>query len=527
MNDLWVNFSRLLNSVLMFPLLWGLSPKETKASEVTDWRRQVIYLAIVDRFFDGDPTNNKTHGSPECKDPGNPHAYQGGDLAGIAEKLGYVKELGADALWITPIYKGVSEMSGINCGFPGYWADFTEPYHLEIDPRFGKASEFDAVINKAHSNGMKVILDMVVNHAGYGARLLKERPDWFMNPFDCYLQGNPEIYCPLAGLPDFDQRKQNVRDYLVDVHRQWLKRFPVDAIRMDTVKHVEPDYFGRDWIPAMRKEKPDLYVLGEILDENSFYLFKRYFDAGFDGLFNFPLRTALISSFAKGGSVDVAASMVQETLARFGHEQAALMVNLLDNHDVKRFVNEIPFGVPSEDSRRRYMLAFTALLTVPGIPQIYYGNEIGMDGGSDPLNRRFMPLWAFDRESRKGRYSGYLDKPNEIFDHVKKLLAVRKRHSALQMGEYQELWRQVDPGNANVWAFYRESSQDKSKVIVALNNGKQSTKGALVIGVRGKFPDGTVLVDELGQVSIPPVLVKNNSIALTLPEQSAVVLIPK
>ncbi len=173
------------------------------------------------------------------------------------------------------------------------------------------------------------------------------------------------------------------------------------------------------------------------------------------------------------------------------------------------------------------MLAFTALLTLPGIPQIYYGNEIGMDGGNDPLNRRSMPLWAFNKEARKGRFAGYLDKPNVIFDHVTKLLGIRKRHSALQIGEYQELWRQVDPGNANVWAFYRESYQDKSKVIVALNNGRQSTNGPLLIGVGGKFPDGTVLVDELGQVSIPPVVVKNNTIALTLPEQSAIVLIPK
>jgi alpha-amylase len=503
-----------------------LAATTAAAAESTDWRRQVIYLAIVDRFADGDPMLNDAHGSPVCNDPKNPHAYQGGDLSGLAKKLDYIKELGADAVWLTPIYKGVPDMAGINCGFPGYWADFAVPYSLEIDPRFGTPADFDKVIANAHSKDMKVVLDMVVNHAGYGARLVDERPDWFMDPVNCHLQGDPEIYCPLAGLPDFDHRSSAVRDYLVDIHLQWLRRFPVDAIRMDTVKHVEPEYFGRDWIPAMRQEKPNLYVLGEILDEGSFHLFKRYFDAGFDGLFNFPLRTALISSFAKGQSVDSVASMVQETLERFGQEQTSLMVNLLDNHDVKRFVHEIPFGIPSEDSRRRYMLAFSALLTVPGIPQIYYGNEIGMDGGSDPMNRRFMPSWAFDSEGRKGRYSGYLDKPDEIFDHVSKLLTVRKQHSALQIGSYRELWRQGAPGNANVWAFFREDPQAKSKAIVALNNGKQSTNGPLAIGVQGAFPDGTVLVDVLGQESIRPVVVKNATIALELPAQSAVVLVP-
>jgi glycosidase len=521
--------SKVFNFVLLAGALSGAVAPAALAAEDTDWRRRVIYLTIVDRFADGDPSINNAHGSPVCNDPKNPHAYQGGDLEGLSNKLDYIKDLGADAVWLTPIYKGVQGMAGINCGFPGYWADFSVPYNLEVDPRFGSPSDFDELIAKAHSKDMKVVLDMVVNHAGYGARLVSERPEWFMDPVNCHLQGNPEIYCPLAGLPDFDQRRGDVRDYLVDVHQQWLRRFPVDAIRMDTVKHVEAEYFGRDWIPAMRQEKPDLYVLGEILDEGSFHLFERYFDAGFDGLFNFPLRTALISSFAKGHSVDAAASMVQATLARFGQEQTSTMVNLLDNHDVKRFVHEIPFGIPSEDSRKRYMLAFTALLTIPGIPQIYYGNEIGMDGGTDPLNRRFMPSWAFDSEGRKGRYPGYLDKPNEIFDHVAKLLSIRKQHSALQIGSYQELWRQSGAGNANVWAFYRGVPEENSKAMVAINNGKLPTNGPLVIGVQGKFADGTVLVDVLGQAATPPtvVVVKNGAVALSLPGQSSVVLVPQ
>ncbi len=119
-----------------------------------------------------------------------------------------------------------------------------------------------------------------------------------------------------------------------------------------------------------------------------------------------------------------------------------------------------------------------------------------------------------------------LDKPGEIFDHVSKLLAVRKQHSALQIGSYRELWRQGSPANANVWVFFREDPQASSKAIVALNNGKHSTNGPLSIGVQGRFPDGTVLIDVLGQASFSPIVVKNDAIAFELPAQLAAVLVP-
>lgn len=491
---------------------------------VSGWRDRVIYFVLVDRFRNASPGNDKLHGDAVCNDAQNAHAYQGGDLAGLRHSLDYIQELGADALWITPLYRGVPGMAGRNCGFPGYWADFSDPYVLELDPRFGTEAELQSLLTEVHKRDMPLMLDMVVNHAGYGSRLVKQHPDWFTDPRTCAMQGPADIYCSLAGLPDFDQRVPAVRDYLIDLHRIWLDRFPIDAIRMDTVKHVEPAYFAQ-WTSAMRAVRPGLYMIGELLDEGRFDLFDPYLAAGFDGLFNFPLRRALIETFARGSSVDLAAARMSETITRFGMARASTLVNLLDNHDVPRFLEEIPTGVSGKEAQGRYLLALSALLTLPGVPQIYYGNELGMYGGQDPQNRRFMPDWAFSAATRPGQRPGFLPEPDVIFEHVKKLLRIRRSLPALQHGSYQELWRQNGAANNNVWAYLRKETQ--SLALVVHNNGLLATDGAVPLEVAGVIPDGTVLSDALGEAGIGALTVRAGRLLVTLPGRSTVILVPQ
>jgi alpha-amylase len=485
------------------------------------WTERVLYFALLDRFADGDADNLSSHGDSECNRPWDAHAYQGGDLAGLKNALGYIDDLGPDALWVSPLYKGVPTKQGDNCGFPGYWVNFADPYQLELDPRYGTATLFDEVIDQAHALDMRVMLDMVVNHAGYGAPLVEQHPDWFNDPATCGHRGQPDIDCPLAGLPDFDHENTAAADYLIDAHLQWVNRFAFDGIRMDTVKHVTPAYFSQ-WMDAMRDSRPDLFMVGELLDEHSFWRYGRYLDAGFDGLFNFPLRQGLIASFARGDSVDVAAGRMEETLNTFGLEQTRQLVNLLDNHDVRRFTEEIPPWVSPDEARRRYLLAMTALLTLPGIPQIYYGNEVGMYGGHDPDNRRFLPQWVFSEQSRQQSFPGFLEHPNVVFDTTQRLVKLRQRLAPLKRGDYRELWRQNGAGNNNVWAYSREA--DGQAVIVAFNNGFLATEGAVGIPVRGAVPAGTRLTDVLGTAGVDDLTVDGDKIWLSLPAQSAVVL---
>ncbi len=487
----------------------------------TPWSERVLYFALLDRFSNGDYGNDDAHGVAACNDHFDPHAFQGGDLAGLQDRLAYIEELGADALWVSPLYRGVPNKAGANCGFPGYWVDFEDPYELALDPRYGDAAAFDAVIDEAHGRGMTVMLDMVVNHAGYDATLVGQHPEWFHDPNTCAQGGQPEIDCPLAGLPDFDHDVPAAAGYLVDVHHQWVERFDLDGIRMDTVKHVTPSYFSR-WTDAMREVRPALYMVGELLDEGSFVHYDGYLSSGFDGLFNFPLRQGLIATFARGESTDVVAGRMLETWQRFGPEQTKQLVNLLDNHDVHRFTEEIPRHLSPDVTRARYLMAMTALLTLPGIPQIYYGNEIGMYGGQDPDNRRFMPWWAFYPLTRQGQSSGVIGSPNIVWDTTQRLIALRRAMPALKRGDYRELWRQNGPAHNNVWAFARHT--DEQTVIVAFNNGEQATDGAVPLHVTGLFGGGTVLTDVLGRAGLSDITVDGDTLWLALPAQSAVVL---
>lgn len=482
-------------SLLVLNIFVGSAFAESK----DNWQDRVIYFTLIDRFSNGNSENDKAFGDPLCNDPNDPHAYQGGDLQGVRQRLPAIANLGADAIWITPLYKGVESKVGSNCGFPGYWAAFSEPYQLEIDPRFGTESDFDALLTAAKSKNIKTVLDMVVNHAGYGAPLVAQRPDWFHDPYRCSSLGAVDIFCPLAGLPDFNHRIPEAGSYLLNLHRQWSERFQFDGIRMDTVKHVEPWYF-RDWIAGLKLSRPNLFVFGELLDESSYDAFDPYLQSGFEGLFNFPLRRSLIDTFAKGASVDVAASRIREMVDRFGQRQSRLLITLLDNHDVPRFTEEFSKNMSPSVVHERYKLALTALLTLPGIPQLTYGNEVGMYGGFDPDNRRMMPNWAYEPNFHEPSHSGFVSRPGAIWAHTQRLIQLRRDYKALSRGDFDEIWRQNNPSAANVWAFVRAQSQDTATepddhsgpVLVVINNG-DAKSGRIRLPLRGHFRDGQIL----------------------------------
>jgi alpha-amylase len=231
--------------------------------------------------------------------------------------------------------------------------------------------------------------------------------------------------------------------------------------------------------------------------------------------------------------VDILAGRVADYVGTLGLDRALMTVNLLDNHDVQRFVNEPGFGVSEPDIRRRYKLAISALMTLPGIPQIYYGNELGVYGGNDPDNRKDMPSWAWTDAGRNAPQSGYLggssgdNTPKATYDFVKRMIGVRKNNAALWKGYYAEMWRQN--GGANVYAFYRGSGTNR--FVVVFNNGTLSS-GNIGIPISANTginqTDRTALQnatfdDQAGYCATATITASNGTLNVNLPGQCVAV----
>jgi alpha-amylase len=238
---------------------------EAASFDARTWQGSVIYFVLTDRFSNGDRSND---GDATCTDPASPTLFHGGDFAGLADRLDYIEELGADAIWITPVLHQLETRHGDQCGYHGYWADLTFPDDGALEAKLGGAEGLDALIDAVHARGMRLIVDYVVNHPGRNARITRDRPEFFHPDRPaCEGLGDPEITCSLSGLPDFAHEREDVREYLDAMSDRFVRRFAFDAIRMDTVKHVPASYYADHWIPTVTAARPDLYLVGELFDE--------------------------------------------------------------------------------------------------------------------------------------------------------------------------------------------------------------------------------------------------------------------
>ncbi len=498
----------------------SLARAET-AAEAAGWRAQVIYLVMPDRFRNGDTTNDAL-GSPGCFNPSDPHVFHGGDLEGVRQNLGYIKGLGATAIWTTPLYRQIPRLPNGQCGYHGYWADYVDPDDGAIEPKLGTASDLVALVGDVHAAGMRFILDMVVNHSGNTARLPTQQPSWFHDPRTCASLGDPMIDCPLDSHPDFAQENPVVAAYESALAARWTSTYGIDGIRMDTAKYVPPSYFQASFFPAVRGVNANLFAVAEIFDTGPTTPFLPYLDAGFDSAFHFELYSALVSGIARGGSVDAVASAVADGIATLGMDRALDLVLLMDNHDVPRFANEPGYGVPEDDIRRREMLALDLLFTLPGIPQLYAGDEVGLYGGPDPDNRRDLPAWATDPTARGAAHPGEaVAGSDQIFARVAKLAALRTTTPALIDGAYTELWRQNGAHNPNVFAFARGTGAGARVIVV--NNGS-APSGTMHIPVPGSvFASGATLVDDLGDGAPGTLALGGGTLVVNLPPRGAAI----
>lgn len=483
------------------------------------WQDQVLYLTLPDRFFNGDRTNDQS-GLSHCFNPNAPMQFHGGDFAGLQQKMGYLTDLGITAIWMTPVYKQAPHPNSGVCGYHGYWPDFVDPDDGAIDPKLGSARDLDDLIATAHGANIRVVFDMMVNNSGIRAHVVNQHPNWFHDPKNCARLGNPQIFCATFDQSDFAQEVPEAAAYLSNLNANWARRFDIDGIRLDHAIGVFPSYFRDSYFPTVRAVRP-LFVFSEVFSGNLGDL-KSYLNAGFDSTLNFPLQFALEGSLAHGGSVDQIASVIAAEENTFGANRVLSLVNFIDNHDMPRFVNGPGIGVNEDEIRRRLRLALFALFTLPGIPQLYAGDELGMYGGADPDNRRDMPTWAWNETDRHGTHPGQaVPEPQITFALVQKLIALRHENPPLRSGSYHELWRQNGGGNPNVFAFGRGEGNDC--MIVAMNNG-QNPAGPIPINAKSVgLPDGAILDQLLGDATVGTLVVANGKVSLTLPGKGAAV----
>jgi glycosidase len=403
----------------------------------------VIYLIMPDRFDDGDAGNNfPASGS---YDRNTPRAYHGGDLRGIQKRLPYLRDLGITTIWITPIYQN-DDRTGRD--YHGYGA--TDLYAVE--KHLGTLADYSSLVKAAHDQGMKVLLDIVPNHVGPTNPWVDNPPTdhWFHGTREKHLDSRSPFaletdpHAPplewrdavegwFAGiLPDMGTDDPVTAQYLRQNALWWAEIGALDGFRIDTFPYVDRP-FWRDFHADLHRTYPRFRTVGEVFNTDptvtAFFVGGKTtegIDTGLDTVFDFPIYSAIRKVVLQGAS----ATQFEDVLRHdwmFPHPEN--LVTFFGNHDTKRFMGE-----PGATTQK-LELAFALLLTLRGIPEIYYGDEIGLPGGDDPDNRRDFP-GGFAGDKRDAFTSeGRTAAEQEIYSHVRELLHLRHEHPALRGGE--------------------------------------------------------------------------------------------
>lgn len=431
------------------PAAAAAAPSAPAPGLLDDWRDAVVYFVVLDRFADGDAGNNV---DVDISKKGH---FHGGDAKGLTAHLDEIASLGVNALWITPIVRNTPGFV-TGAGFPdwayhGYWADD----FLSLDPRFGNENDFKALVAACHARGIRVLLDVVYNHAGYESKYTKDPKTrgWFRTneKGDC---GTDDITSCVAGLPDFRTEDPEVAKYLLDAQIAWAKRLGVDGFRLDTVKHVAHDFWTEHRKRTRAEIGPDFFLVGEVWGGDPQVLdpwFERdEMDAGFD--FSFQ-GNAIAFVEGRGRAVAFDRYLKSRERVRPGY----LLSHYLSSHDVPGGLYQLGGNV------ELFRLAAVLQMTVAGIPQVYYGEEVARAGGDWPENRSDMP-WG-----ERGVLPGKGLPRNEALraDYVK-LVSIRKAHPALRRGTHEGLFTTGDG-----YAFLRRDAESKSAVAVAVNRGSE------------------------------------------------------
>lgn len=378
-----------------------------------DWDEAVVYFMMTDRFFDGNESNNKASGADTYGK--NPGLYHGGDFAGVTAKLDYLQDLGVNTIWLTPIVENIAGVTvtdegkedvPYNAAYHGYWAsDFTK-----LNPTMGTTEEFKTMISEAHKRGMRIMVDIVVNHAGYGTE------STFADMLRDKSVSEGDIKSWQSDLPDFATENADVRAKLVEWQTSWMKNYGVDYFRVDTVKHVD----STTWAAlknSTTEVNPSFKMIGEYYGagyaSNGSTLGSGQMDADLDFDFNDQA-----TSFVSGNISSVEKFLSARNSAL---NNAYMTGQFLSSHDEDGFKASLMNGkkYTEDKATSAALVAATLQLTAKGIPVIYYGEEVGLSG----LNNYPYQTNRYDMDFSKAT------KDNVTYQHYKNLLSVRNAYT--------------------------------------------------------------------------------------------------
>mgnify|MGYP000183658973 FL=1 len=442
----------------------------------------VLYLIMPDRFANGDPSNDQIPMRTSYKvDRNSPNARHGGDLAGIEQHLDYIEDLGVTAIWLNPVLE--NDMEG------GSYHGYATTDYYRVDPRFGTNEDYVRLIEKTHERGMRVVMDMIFNHCGSDHPWMKDIPshDWFNN-LDNYVQTNhdKEAYFDpyvsdydketmlngwfVPSMPDLNQKNPHVAKYLIQNSIWWIEYCGVDGIRQDTYPYADVDMM-RNWCTEVMNEYPEYNIVGEAW--MNYTIGSAYWQKG--SRLNFGQDTELksVMDFCLMGIASKAFheetgysgglhTIFEHMCYDYVYPDIYNVLRFLENHDTDRFLPSMPKSV---DDLYAFKQGVTFLLTIPGIPQLYYGQELLMNGTKekgDGYIRLDVPGgWPGDKVNQF-EASGRSEVQNDAWNFLRTLLKWRKGNAVIAKGKMKHFM-------VNQGVYVYERSLDGRSVLILMN----------------------------------------------------------
>ena len=393
----------------------------------------------------------------------------GGTINGIKENLDYIADLGANCIYINPIFKANS------------YHKYDTVDYMDIDPCFGTLDDFKELVKVAHSKGIRIILDGVFNHCGPDFFAFKDvlkngekskYVDWFYKlrfPIVERPIPNYEAFAYVPEMPKLNTGNPEVVKYCCEVGKFWIRECGIDGWRMDVANEINHEFF-REFKKAIREEDPESFLIGEIWEDSRVWLLGDQFDS----TMNYTFTNTCKDFFAKGKiSVSEFDAKIARMNRRYPRQVALAQMNFLDTHDVERFLSACSGDID------RLKLALGYMMTAVGIPSIFYGDEKGISGTTEPEYRKPMD-WQ---------------KKSDLDDFYKKVIHIRRKSSALNQGAYKTV--ECDD-NKGIYSFLREYQEEKVLVLININTGSNEVDIPARLGKGWKdLMDGKEVTDKV------------------------------